>query len=190
MTRRHRTLVAVSIHLGRVGAGRPVVGRRPGRGGRRAAREAAALQRLLEEADATVEGVLGPGALAAVVREASAPMAAAGTADPDAPAPAWPWPMAVEPSWDAVRTDGTWHATYWVAEWPRVDVTPDFLGPLLFSPLRRTVSLVMEPVSPLRAARQVAQARTADLADGELRRRGGFLVTARQTAGARGRRAP
>ena len=29
------------------------------------------------------------------------------------------------------------------------------------------------------AARQVAQARTADLADGELRRRGGFLTTAR-----------
>ena len=35
--------------------------------------------------------------------------------------------------------------------------------------------------SPSRAARQVAQARTADLADGELRRRGGFLVTARHT---------
>ena len=28
--------------------------------------------------------------------------------------------------------DGTWHATYWVAEWPRTDVGPDFLGPLLF----------------------------------------------------------
>jgi hypothetical protein len=52
---------------------------------------------------------------------------------------------------------------------------------LLFSPLRRSISLVMEPVSPIRAARQVAQARTADIADGELRRRGGFLVTARQT---------
>ena len=35
-----------------------------------------------------------------------------------------PWPMVVEPHWDAVRTDGTWHATYWIAEWPRVDVTP------------------------------------------------------------------
>ncbi len=96
--------------------------------------------------------------------------------------PAWPWPMAVEPQWDAVRTDGTWHATYWIAEWPRVDVTPDFLGPLLFSPaapVGRQWS--MEPVSPSRAARQVAQARTADLADGELRRRGGFLVTARHT---------
>jgi hypothetical protein len=93
----------------------------------------------------------------------------------------WPWPMGVEPHWDAVRTDATWHATYWIAEWPRVDVTPDFLGPVLFSPLRRSVVMVMEPVSPTRAARQVAQARTADIADGELRRRGGFLVTARQT---------
>jgi hypothetical protein len=93
----------------------------------------------------------------------------------------WPWPMAVDPHWDAVRTDATWHTTYWIAEWPRVDVTPDFLGPVLFSSLRRTVVMVMEPVSPSRAARQVAQARTADIADGELRRRGGFLVTARHT---------
>jgi hypothetical protein len=93
----------------------------------------------------------------------------------------WPWPMAVDPRWDAVRTDGTWHVTYWIAEWPRVDVTPDFLGPLLFSPLRRTITLTMEPVSPSKAARQVARARTADIADGELRRRGGFLTTARHT---------
>jgi hypothetical protein len=89
--------------------------------------------------------------------------------------------MALEAHWDAVHTDATWHATYWIAEWPRVEVTPDFLGPLLFSPLRRTITLTMEPVSPGRAARQVAQARTADIADGELRRRNGFLVTARQT---------
>ena len=68
--------------------------------------------------------------------------------------------MAVEPEWDAVRTDATWHATYWIAEWPQVDVTPDFLGPLLFSPLRRSITLIMEPISPGRAARQVAQART------------------------------
>jgi hypothetical protein len=88
--------------------------------------------------------------------------------------------MAVEPLWEAVHTDATWHATYWIAEWPRVEVTPDFLGPLFFSPLRRSIVLTMEPVSPSRAARQVAQARTADLADGELRRRGGFLVTARR----------
>jgi hypothetical protein len=80
-----------------------------------------------------------------------------------------------------VHTDGTWHATYWVAEWPRVDVHPDFLGPLLFAPLRRTLAVVMEPVDPTRAARQVAQARTAGMADGELRRRNGFLTSARHT---------
>ena len=92
-----------------------------------------------------------------------------------------PWPMGLEAGWDAVRTDGTWHAVYWVAEWPRVDVQPDFLGPLLFAPLRRTLSVVMEPIDPTRAARQVAQARTAGLADGELRRRNGFLTSARHS---------
>jgi hypothetical protein len=89
--------------------------------------------------------------------------------------------MATSTEWGRVRVDGTWHVTYWVAEWPRTDVCPDFLAPvLLMSDVRRTVSVVMEPVGPLRAARQVEQARTADIADGELRRRGGFLDTARR----------
>jgi hypothetical protein len=89
--------------------------------------------------------------------------------------------MATAPEWGRIRVDGTWHVTYWVAEWPRADVGPDFLAPLLLmSDVRRTVSVVMEPVGPLRAARQVEQARTADIADGELRRRGGFLATARR----------
>jgi hypothetical protein len=91
-----------------------------------------------------------------------------------------PWPMAVDVEWGCLRTDGTWHATYWIAEWPRVDVGPDFLGPLLLGPVRRSLAVVMEPLSPSRAVRQVEQARTADLADSELRRRGGFLSTARR----------
>jgi len=182
VTRRHRTLVSVTVHTGRSARAIRASGGGTAGAGAVLLREAGALQRLLEEADATVDGILGPGALTAVLREAAAPAAAAGSAaGSPGPPTSWPWPMAVEPAWDAVRTDGTWHATYWIAEWPRVDVTPDFLGPLLFSPLRRSIAVVMEPVSPLRAARQVAQARTADIADGELRRRGGFLVTARQT---------
>ena len=183
-TRRHRTLLAVSVHAGRSGRAVRASGGGDDGAGAVVLREVVGLQRLLEETDATVEGVLGPRALGAVIREAVAP--ADGLGSPTAVGgpggtPAWPWPMAVEPTWEAVRADATWHATYWVAEWPRVDITPDFLGPLLFAPVRRTISLVMEPVSPSRAARQVAHARTADIADGELRRRGGFLVTARQT---------
>ncbi|HEX3840263.1 MAG TPA: SCO6880 family protein [Acidimicrobiales bacterium] len=191
VTRRHRVLLALSIHTAH--SARAI------RGSAAAAavllREVVALQRLMEEADATVEGILGPRALASVVRETSAPMRAVGgsgiAADPatvgsreergGGVSDGCPWPMVVDPGWDSVHVDATWHATYWIAEWPRVEVTPDFLGPLLFSPIRRSISLVMEPVSPSRAARQVAQARTADIADGELRRRGGFLVTARQT---------
>ena len=209
VTRRHQVLMALSIRTVRSNrTGRRAGADAGGAGGIGGAlsREVLALHRALEAADIAVEGVLGPGALSRVIGERSAALAdAAGRADPagevgraappdpvggaepgshtpddDRPS-RWPWPMAVEPVWDAVHTDATWHATYWVAEWPRVDVTPDFLGPLLFSPVRRSLSVVMEPISPSRAARQVAQARTADLADGELRRRGGFLVTARQS---------
>ncbi|MGO8870668.1 MAG: SCO6880 family protein [Acidimicrobiales bacterium] len=193
ITRRHRVLVALSIHTARSARSiRASGGGTPGAGAV-LTREIGSLHRAFEGADVTVDGVLGPAALARVIADASVPMSATTPAaaphrpprgtdavlDDTGPAPQWPWPMTVEPEWDAVHTDGTWHATYWIAEWPRIDVTPDFLGPLFFSPLRRSIAVTMEPVSPSRAARQVAQARTADLADGELRRRGGFLVTAR-----------
>jgi hypothetical protein len=38
----------------------------------------------------------------------------------------------------------------------------------------------MEPLGPVQAARKIEQTRTADIADSELRRRGGFLATARR----------
>lgn len=192
VTRRHRVLVAVSVHTGhsarsiRASGGDPSVV---------LLREVSSLHGMLDGADISVDGVLSTGALASIIRQSSVTGSAIGLPDPSYRSAAtgyrrleretsssrWPWPMAIEPSWDAVRIDGTWHATYWIAEWPRIEVTPDFLGPLLFSPLRRSIAVTMEPVSPTRAARQVAQARTADIADGELRRRSGFLVTARQT---------
>jgi len=98
-----------------------------------------------------------------------------------------PWPVAVESTWSAVRTDGAWHATYWVAEWPRTEVGPDFLVPLLLMvPAVRVVSVTMEPVGPKRAAREVESARTGAAADEELRRRGGFMATARRQRQAEG----
>jgi hypothetical protein len=182
VTRRHQVLVALSVHTSRSARTIKSAGGGQAGTGQVLARELSSLQRALEGADVTVDGVLGPEALARVIGGSASSLSGTGSAGDasDRASVHWPWPMATEASWDAVRTDATWHATYWIAEWPRVDVTPDFLGPLLFSAVRRTVTMVMEPVSPSRAARQVAQARTADIADGELRRRGGFLVTARQ----------
>ena len=143
-------------------------------------REIESMQRLIGDADVTVDGLLGARDLVGVLRrngDASGPTV---RVDDNALATTSPWPMGVDVEWDRVRTDRVWHATYWIAEWPRIDVGPDFLAPLLLGPVRRCVRVVMEPISPSRATRQVEQARTADIADSELRRRGGFLSTARR----------
>jgi hypothetical protein len=90
------------------------------------------------------------------------------------------WAMAEDEGWSCLRAGGTWHATYWIAEWPRIEVGPDFMSPLLMSGSRRSVSLTMAPVSPDRAAREVRSARTADVADEQLRSRAGFVPNARR----------
>jgi hypothetical protein len=89
--------------------------------------------------------------------------------------------MSAETSWSTYRSNDAWHRTYWIAEWPRIDTDPDFLAPLLLRTERtRTVSLTMEPISPLKAIRSVESARTSAAADEELRRRAGFVTTTRR----------
>ena len=91
------------------------------------------------------------------------------------------FPTAADASWNCYRTDGAVHATYWIAGWPRIDVGASFLAPLLMhAQMVRTVAVTIEPVPPSRAIREVEAARTADVADDELRRRLGFLPTARR----------
>ncbi|MFZ0667036.1 MAG: SCO6880 family protein [Acidimicrobiales bacterium] len=141
-------------------------------------RELASFRRRLSDADVHTAPPLTPRALASVIRVG---FSSSRWAWPEECGTTWPWPVASEVLWDAVRMDGTWHATYWVAEWPRTDVSADFLSPLLLAgDLRQAVSVTMEPLSPMEAARQAQQARTADVADAELRRKGGFLHTARR----------
>ncbi len=93
----------------------------------------------------------------------------------------WPWPAAVEEHWDCIHAESGWHTSYWVSQWPRIAVPSDFLSPVLLQAgAYFNFSVVMEPVAPLKAMRQVAQARTTYLADQELRRKGGFLHTDKQ----------
>lgn len=141
-------------------------------------REIALLEANLRAAEVEVSAPLGPVALAAAL---------AGGFHGGRGHWRSPWPTAVESSWDAVRTDSCWHATYWVAQWPLTEVPPDFLVPLmLMVPSVRTVSVTMEPVDPRRAAREVEAALTSGAADDELRRRVGFLTTARRRRQAAG----
>lgn len=90
------------------------------------------------------------------------------------------WAIAEDEGWSFLRAGGTLHATYWIAEWPRIEVGPDFMSPLLMNGGRRSVSLTMAPVPPERAARQVRSARTADVAEEQLRSRAGFVPNARR----------
>ena len=181
-TTRHEVLLAVSIRADRTSAR----ARRAEGGGSSGTigllrREIATLQRLLDEADITVDAVLDATALASAMRRGFAAEPNWAAAQVPATGGTWPWPMALESGWSSLRADDTWHATYWIAEWPIVEVSSEFLGPLLLGSVRRSVSVVMEPLAPARAVRGVEHARIADIADAELRSRGGFLATARRS---------
>jgi hypothetical protein len=57
---------------------------------------------------------------------------------------------------DHVQADSASHATYHVAEFPRQDVPMTFLAPLLLhTKAARTVAMVMEPVDPQKAGREI-----------------------------------
>ena len=103
------------------------------------------------------------------------------------PLPAAAWPCATEESWGWWRTDDAWHASFWVAEWPRSEVGSDFLsGLLLHAGVQRSVSVLMAPLTPSAGVREAEAARTAQAADDQLRARAGFLTTARRRRQAEG----
>ena len=142
-------------------------------------RELRLLEGQLRAADLDPRPPLDGGDLTEVIgRPHRAPGAVA--AGPPRGAATGPWPLAGSDRWSAYRADGSWHATYWISEWPRAEVGPDFLSPLLLGPQRAATSLIMTPVPVERALREARSARTADIADAELRARAGFLQSARR----------
>jgi hypothetical protein len=185
-THDHEVLVVLAVRARRVARSRRAIGRANEGSHGLLRREIRLLQGQLRNADLIVDRVLGEPELAAALRVAVDPDFRARSSRP-ALRPCGAWPVAADEGWSTYRTDGAWHVTYWVAEWPRVDVGPDFLAPLLLSAGgRRAAAVTMAPVGPALAARQVEAARTADLADEELRRRAGFVSTARRRREAEG----
>jgi len=93
-----------------------------------------------------------------------------------------PWnagPLATETAWDHLTADGSMHRTYWIAEWPRLDVAPNWLEPmLLHAGGIRTFALHYEPVAPSRSQRRIDRDSTRLAADEEQRNRSGFRIGA------------
>ena len=182
----HDVLITVTIDQRLVG------GRRRTRGGQSAAVDALLEQlRLLttrlEVCGLRVDPPLSPAELADVIRQRLDPhravavrrsesLAAAAGVTPTHRA----FPNATETSWSHIRVDGSAHRSFWVAEWPRLDVPPNWIEPLLLHPgAVRTVSVVYEPVPPGQSRRQVDREATKLVSDEEQRARSGFRIGAR-----------
>lgn len=89
-------------------------------------------------------------------------------------------PLLVDNDRDHVRVDGAVHAAYVVAEWPRLDVPPAWMEPLLLHAGGiRTVAVHYEPVAPSRSQRAIDRDTVKLASDEEQRSRSGFRIGAR-----------
>nr|WP_199421667.1 SCO6880 family protein [Actinotalea solisilvae] len=80
--------------------------------------------------------------------------------------------MGIAESWNHVTTDGAVHAVYWIAEWPRSEVHPSFLQPLVLSPDSvRTITLIAEPLPIAASLREIRRAKAEHTADAAQRAR-------------------
>lgn len=148
-------------------------------------REVAALRPAITAAELRIEEILGPRELAAVIRTAYDPHAteplAARCSHPDReglPAgvdPALAGPAAAASGWHDYRHDGAWTITYQVRDWPRAGVYASVLQPLMKPTphARRCFTLLVEPLAPGRAERELSRDRTKRQTLIGLRRRTG-----------------
>jgi hypothetical protein len=147
-------------------------------------REMRSLTTALTAADLAPVTWLSAGQLAVILRSAYDPqIAAALDRTSDGTTLATAGPLAVEEYWAVMRTDSGWHAVLWISEWPRSLVHPGFLGPMLLTGgVRRTFSLICEPVPAAVAARDIRRRKTGYLSDAAQRARIGQIEDVQQTA--------
>lgn len=77
--------------------------------------------------------------------------------------------------WSFVEFEDNQICSWWIAEWPRHEVSAELLGQFLLGEGPRCVSITTELVPLSIALRRAQNAKTTGAADDELRRRGGFL---------------
>jgi hypothetical protein len=149
-------------------------------------REAEGLGERLALAELSVAGLLRPRQYAAAIRDALDPFGrqsrerTALSQGSEGTDPALFGPLGSEARWARYRSDSAFHATYWIAAWPRSEVGPMFLAPLLMQTRAlRTVAVTIEPVPHSVAMRRAEAARTAEIAEELNRGRQGFVSTAR-----------
>lgn len=92
-------------------------------------------------------------------------------------------PVAVDERWESIRSDSAHHVVLWVSEWPRTLAYPGFLSPLLLSSgIRRSFTLLCDPVRADQAARDLRKKKTEYISDAAQRTKLGQIEDASHTA--------
>lgn len=182
-----RHISTISLSLDMRAAGRAI--RTAGGGMKGAAavlrQQMQTLTTALRTADLKPSDWYTPGQLAIMLRSAYDPEIAAtlersGNIGQDLAAAG---PVAVEETWDGLRSDSAHHAVLWISEWPRSLVYPGFLAPVLLSSgIRRAFTLLCAPIRSDQAARDIRKKKTEYISDAAQRQKVGQIEDAQQTA--------
>ncbi|GAA1581163.1 type VII secretion protein EccE [Kribbella sancticallisti] len=174
---RHETLFSFAVNLDAVS--RDVRKNGGGLTGAAAVLESEARAFQTSLAAAGVAGAwLNAGELAFGLRTAFDPVATRTIPDPRGLDAVDAGPLAVDASWDQLRTDSSLHRVYVVTEWPRIRATPSFLSPLLLKPgIRRTFTIVLQPIPMAKALRDARRHQVERVSDRATRSRIGQLET-------------
>ncbi len=182
---RHATTLSLSLDM--KAAGRAI--RTAGGGIKGAAavlrQEMTTLVTALRSADLKASDWYTPGQLAIMLRSAYDPAIAAtleraGDVGQDL---ATAGPVAIEETWNELRSDSAHHAVLWISEWPRSMVYPGFLAPILLaSGVRRAFSLICTPIRSDQAARDIRKKKTEYISDAAQRAKIGQIEDAQQSA--------
>lgn len=182
---RHATTVSLALDM--KAAARQI--RTSGGGMRGAAamlrQEMTSLTTALRAAELTSTGWLTPGEVAVILRSAYDPAAGPALESHGALGRdlATAGPVAVTETWERLRSDSAFHAVLWVTEWPRSQVYPGFLAPLVLSNgILRVLALHYTPVRADQAARDLRKKKTELISDAAQRRKIGQVEDAGASA--------
>jgi hypothetical protein len=116
-------------------------------------------------AELRCDGWLDSASLAVIVRQAYDPAAELSVDAPGARLRT-AGPVGVSEHWDHLHHDSGYSCVLWISEWPRQDVAPNFLHPVVFvQGVRRSLTLLAQPVGAGEALRQIRKEKTEAITD-------------------------
>jgi hypothetical protein len=181
---RHEVFFAVSFDLTRLAGDVKASGGDDDAIGVVVVERLAELQRQIMEARIPVRGWLSPAHYAAVIHTQfdpdSLPLYDMQSSERHELDPRTAGPSATERQWRAYLHDSAVSSTVWVHELPRRPVRANWLSPLLQqSDVRRSISLVAQPLPPSRAERSINNQRLAAAGTIYMKQKHGLVVDSR-----------